>query len=107
MDVDVQKIASNEEMANLLEILKEIAKIPVDKETQLKVEELEQLWQKIRLIYNQDFRHLYSNISKFLEDCSPDVLSSIPFFLQKLVEYSSDKHHKPEDVFAVKGLKKL
>lgn len=107
MGMDIQNIASNSEMADLLEILEEITAIPVDEETKLEEGELEQFWQRFKLIYSKNFRHSYSNISKFLERCSPDILSSIPSFLQRLVEYSSCKHRRSEDEIAVKGLKKL
>lgn len=107
MGIDIQNITSDSKMGDLLKTLEDITKIPVDEETELEEEELEKFWCRFKLIYSRDFRHSYSNISKFLEQCFPDILSSIPSFLQRLVEYSSFKHHQPEDEIAVKGLKKL
>ncbi len=93
-------------MERLLKILEELTSPEKLLESLYDVEENEkqEYYSRFEEIYIGDFRHSYSQLSIFLEECSPDVYTSLRLWILAIAQYAEQMGpEKP----VCKSLKKL
>ena len=92
-------------MSLLIEFLTHLSDEPLESTDEATQEELKPLYNELDDIYQGGFRHLYFEISQFLETLSPDVYPSLENWLIALIEYGEGNYpHKASTNGSIKKL---
>lgn len=94
-----------DKMPLLIAFLRERADEPLESTEEAKAQELKELYAELDGIYQGGFRHLYFEISQFLESLSPDVYPSLENWLMAIMAYGEENApHKEQTNGSIKKL---
>lgn len=92
-------------MELLIKFLTNLSDEPIESTDEANEADLKVFYQELDEIYQGGFRHLYFEISQFLEDLSPDVYPSLENWLFALIEYGEETY--PNKATTNRSIKKL
>lgn len=82
----------NDGMELLLKFIDDISLEPFAWDEEIENESLERYYMQLKRIYSdENFRHLYSSVSRKMEEYNPDVYSALPGLLATILEYAERK----------------